>query len=411
MVGEENQRELVEEYLGRSWLEGFATPVYGGYSVVELASSVYSAFGAQVPAPECRILGSSDVSQASRVAFIVVDALGYFQLLEYSDKVLNNILNMGVRLEPLTTVAPSTTAVAIASMATGTYPGQHGVLGYVTWVKEAGTVVKTLGMKPAVGGHRDQLRDSAWKPETIFSIDTPFAKLWAEGIQVKAYVPRSVSDTEYTRMVYSGADIEEYVTLGELSVKLARELKGEGTTLLLAYIPNLDEVLHVDSPASEEYRAELWHVLKALERVFEAAVGNSDSAVIVTSDHGGIDVSEDNVIWLNKLERLAEKLYVSPSGESRMAYLHTSDKSAVSAVLEEIGVAAVDSSEAVSKGLFGPTMRYRDRVGDVIALPRGSKCLRYPYGTGDEEFRLRGHHGGLTSQEVIVPLLYYVGRR
>lgn len=402
--------DLLALYTEESRLEGLVAPRYDGYSIVEVAGTVYSSLGLNFKDRQSRVLDRDALSGTSKVVFIVVDGLGYYQLKRVGGKALSKLLDMGVDLLPITTVAPTTTATALASLASASYPGEHGLMGYVLWIKEVGAVVKTLAMRPAIGGPRDQLRDSGWRVSDLFRITTPFAKLWLEGVAVKAYVPVGVKESEYTKLIYTGADIHEVVGLGELSVKLARELGGEGPFLAMAYIPNLDSVLHADSPESEEYAAELWHVLKALTRIFEAAKSCGDAAVIVVSDHGGISVYENDVLWLNEVEELLDALYIPPTGESRMSYIYTRQVDRVKELLESQGLFVIETEDAAKRGLFGPNLLYRHRAGDLIALPRDSTCLRYPYGSRDTEFDLRGHHGGLTPPETIVPLMFYLGR-
>jgi hypothetical protein len=64
----------------------------------------------------------------------------------------------------------------------------------------------------------------------------------------------------------------------------------------------------------------------------------------------------------------------------------------------------LDPSEAVAKGLFGPGTphpRLADRLGDLIVAARDEAYLWW----ADKENPLIGQHGGLSPEEMIVPLL------
>jgi hypothetical protein len=64
----------------------------------------------------------------------------------------------------------------------------------------------------------------------------------------------------------------------------------------------------------------------------------------------------------------------------------------------------LDPSEAVAKGLFGPGTphpRLADRLGDLIVAARDEAYLWW----ADKENPLIGQHGGLSPDEMIVPLL------
>ncbi len=401
---------LAEKYIESSWLEGVVTPQYGRYSIVEVAGTIYSSLGANVTAPYCDLIDRVSLADCNKIAFIVVDALGYYQLIKMGGETLDELLEMGVEVYPVTSVAPSTTATAIASLTSAQYPGEHGVLGYKLWIKELGSVVKVLGMKPAVGGFRDQLKEAARKPSEIFDVKTPFTKLLMEGVKIYSYIPASVKDTEFTKLVYSGVENKSIVSLGDFSVKVSKALREKGRVLVTAYLPSLDNVLHENSPDSEEYEAELWHILKALKRVFEAAK-KEGAAVVVVSDHGGVPVSSENVVWLDKLEGFVELITIPPTGEKRMRYIYTRDPDKLRELLRDKNIAIVESRVASEKGLFGPRMNHSSKVGDVIAIAKGYECLEYPYLASDEEFTMKGAHGGLTPQEMIVPLMFYAGKR
>jgi hypothetical protein len=64
----------------------------------------------------------------------------------------------------------------------------------------------------------------------------------------------------------------------------------------------------------------------------------------------------------------------------------------------------LDSSTAVAKGLFGPGVphpRLVDRTGDLIAIAHEDAYLWW----AEKENMLVGQHGGLSAEEMTVPLL------
>jgi hypothetical protein len=64
----------------------------------------------------------------------------------------------------------------------------------------------------------------------------------------------------------------------------------------------------------------------------------------------------------------------------------------------------IDPTEAVVKGLFGPGKphpRLADRMGDLIVAARDEAYLWW----AEKENPLIGQHGGLSAEEMIVPLL------
>ena len=66
--------------------------------------------------------------------------------------------------------------------------------------------------------------------------------------------------------------------------------------------------------------------------------------------------------------------------------------------------ALLDPGYAIEKGLFGPGTphpRLADRTGDLMAIPKGPAYLWW----GEGESPILGRHGGLTAEEMLVPLV------
>jgi hypothetical protein len=62
--------------------------------------------------------------------------------------------------------------------------------------------------------------------------------------------------------------------------------------------------------------------------------------------------------------------------------------------------------EALKQGLFGlgkPHQQFRNRVGDLLILPHRDSLIWYEHLKG-RKFDLRGMHGGLTADEMLIPL-------
>ena len=61
------------------------------------------------------------------------------------------------------------------------------------------------------------------------------------------------------------------------------------------------------------------------------------------------------------------------------------------------------SEDALQAGLFGPVVsaQTRERLGDLVGLAQGSSYLWW----AAKENILLGRHGGLTEQEMLVPLV------
>ena len=100
---------------------------------------------------------------------------------------------------------------------------------------------------------------------------------------------------------------------------------------------------------------------------------------------------------------------MQPTGENRMAYLYLrpGQYEEMTGYLNRTWpdqFTLVDPATAVAAGLFGPGQphpRLLDRLGDVMAVARGSAYWWW----ADKENRLHGRHGGLSPDEMLVPFL------
>jgi hypothetical protein len=144
---------------------------------------------------------------------------------------------------------------------------------------------------------------------------------------------------------------------------------------------------------------------------------------LMTADHGQVEVSPQNTIYLNThrdfagIERflrtnLKGQLLV-PAGSPRDMFLYIKDglldeaQSFLASKLE--GKADVVRTEMlIEEGYFGPDVssRLRERVGNLVILPYRYEAVWW-YEKGKFEQRFYGHHGGLTPQEMETVLYTY----
>jgi hypothetical protein len=189
----------------------------------------------------------------------------------------------------------------------------------------------------------------------------------------------------------------------------ARELLArDGPQFVTLYWGSLDGVGHVYGPATERYAAELRALDAGLRQQLEEAT--LDATLVLVSDHGMVAMSKSDYLELDALPQLAAALRLPPVGEPRASLFHL-DRSRIDAVREaiaarpEFGFAALRSEDALAKGLFGDGTAHPEaaaRLGELVLLSTARYGLYHAY---PDAARLRGMHGGLTDQEMLVPLL------
>jgi predicted AlkP superfamily pyrophosphatase or phosphodiesterase len=131
-----------------------------------------------------------------------------------------------------------------------------------------------------------------------------------------------------------------------------------------------------------------------------------DTALLVTADHGQVEVGERMVTLPDEVSALVDR----QSGEARFRWLHGhpgSETDLLAASQEAFGTSAwvVGVDEAVNSGWFGPvvTPAARARLGDVALVAREQVGFVDPAEVIPIQLICR--HGSLTADETLVPLV------
>lgn len=328
------------------------------------------------------------VRDARQVVLLVLDGVGWVQLLDRPHVAPFLSAMVG---GPITSVAPTTTATALMSIVTGSPPAAHGVVGYRVRASEAG-VLNVLRWTVAGGDARE----------------TVPPKSFADGIAfpgARGPVP-VVTRAEFARTGFSSAlRIDRMVgwhAASSISVEVG-SLLAAGEPFVYAYYDGVDRIAHAWGLGAH-YDAELAAADQLVAQV--AAVLPSGAALVVTSDHGQVEVG-DRVVALDPAVLGATSLV---SGEGRFLWLH-----ALPGRLDELvgrcrslyGAFAtvVTRDEVVDAGWFGGPLSdaVAWRVGDVGLIARAPIAFLDPTDPGSASLRCR--HGSLTPDELLVPLV------
>ena len=169
----------------------------------------------------------------------MLDGLGWEQLQEHRD-----LLPTLTAMEggPITTVAPTTTATALSSIATGLTPAEHGLLGYRMLL--GGEVINVLRWTSTIGDRR-----RAHPPHDV----QPFAAFL--GHQVPVISPAELQGTAFTEGHLRGSRPVGYRATSAIAVEVGRQLRG-GERFVYAYYGLVDKTAH-ERGFGEYYDAEL----------------------------------------------------------------------------------------------------------------------------------------------------------
>jgi type I phosphodiesterase/nucleotide pyrophosphatase len=366
-----------------------AAPRYGSASLTDLLPSVLAAMG--VPGERTALA----LPPSARVVVLLVDGLGWQLLREHASEA-PFLSSLADGAAPLTTGFPSTTSTSLTSLGTGLPPGRHGLLGFEMWLPEIGRPLHTLRWDPQVEARRLQ-------PE-----QTVFERAVRAGVSVGRVGPKAFHGSGLTEASSRGGAYLGAESPGERVAAAAHAVRQGDRALVYVYYGDLDSTGHRSGCRSEAWRRQLAHVDLLAQQL--AAVLPADAGLLVTADHGMLDVPTSGHIDLADAPDLDAGVGLL-TGEPRAAYLHTEPGAAadvLAAWRDVLGTQAwvLSRDEAVQAGWFGPGVRpdLMGRIGDVVV------AAREPVAVFDSrrhaEFRsLIGLHGSLTDAELLIPLL------
>ena len=343
-----------------------------------------------------------DLQPSKKTVILLVDGMGANLLARNAEHApfLNSLIGTPIRAG-----FPTTTATSIVSLGTGLPSGAHGITGYQSYVEEADSVFNWLGWHSA--GKKESQTDSI-VPETLQPQATTFDRAAAAGITVTTVVPSKFDGSGLTRAGMRGAQFAGIQAYGDLLARTVAASKSADRTFTYCYISEIDALGHVYGPESEPWIFQLMLVDRLVEQL--AAALGPDVRLLVTADHGMVDVSDENKIDFDNTPILSKDV-LALAGEPRCRHIHTREGAAQDVAdrwRAELGdrMWIGTRSEGIVAGLFGPAVHseYHGRIGDVIAIASGDVAVvRRSVESGLSG--LRGQHGALTPDELLVPLL------
>ncbi|MCU1689516.1 MAG: type phosphodiesterase/nucleotide pyrophosphatase [Jatrophihabitantaceae bacterium] len=335
---------------------------------------------------------------ARRVAVLLIDGLGERQLRAHPEYA-PVLTGLAAPIGTLSAPCPSTTPVSLTTMGTALPPGSHGILGFATDVPGADRTLTHTQW-------RDDPDPQQWQPNT-----TVFARAAAAGVQTRAVGPGLFAGSGLTNAAYRGATYTASFSPGDLVAVLHQSMAAASSTLTYGYYADLDLTGHLRGVDSAGWRNQLGIVDRMVEQLLDGLP--DDAALIVTADHGMVDVSAGAKIDADAIPELRAGVR-SMAGEPRARYVYAVDGAARDVLDQWRGVIGerawvVSREEAIDSGIFGPVDdSLAARIGDVVALARGDFAV-----VATERERLPsmliGLHGSLSDAELAVPVLIATG--
>jgi len=338
--------------------------------------------------------GSLNLPAVSHAVVLLADGLGLSALEARAGHARTFASRLGTDAA-ISSVFPTTTAAALATLATGELAGQHGLVGYSVLDAANDRVVNQLT------GWDDDAMTADWQ-----RVPTLFQKADSVGVTSVAIGPARYAESGFTRAVLRGAEYRAGASIADRLARAHEALAGP-PTLIYVYVPELDTASHAHGLESPNW-------VNALEEL-DAAVGRfaprlgPRHGLLVTADHGVIDVPHDAQIVVAP-ELLEGVRHVA--GEPRCLQLHlepgeSADEHAERWRASEGSRAWIATrAEAVAAGWFGEVApEVLPRIGDLLVAARTR--VAYYADPDDRGRKMIGQHGSLSPDELTIPLLRF----
>ena len=425
-------------------LAALAAPLGARGALADVLAGICSALGADIElvdtvndeatCPTNSLVTNAQATQAAKrlgldqlgdaqapIVMVLVDGLGWQMLRERAGHT-PNLRRLLADSDYLHTCAPSTTAAALTTLATGVYPGAHAMVGYA--VRDP--LLRGhlgAGHVPGPGDVFDLItfKNSSHDPLTWQSVPTLIERanakanagcgpqLGAVSIGRSKFAGSGLSLAAWRGFKHIGVD-----ALDQRPYQAYRAIK-EGAKLVYLYVGELDHAGH-----NHGWHSDKW--LEALEAL-DAMVGQlfrrlpAGTRIVLTADHGMVDTGRHHRIDLAKEKELAKDV-VAVAGESRFLQLYVADDVAVENNERKELAQSVAKRWAEFLGdraiwvgtdpspLMGPlSPGARAAVGDVLVALNDNWTVVDSRVQSFHATQLIGVHGSLTPVELEVPLI------
>ncbi len=364
--------------------------------------------------------------QYDKVILLYIDAIGWRFFERYADKYpfLKRFIEQGVASK-ITSQFPSTTAAHLSTIHLGQPVGQTGIYEWFYYEPLLGRMIA-----PLIFSYAGDLENGTIKlPPGVnvgstFGYDTIYEQLKTQGVNSYVFQNSAYVSGGFADLALRGAALHGFKTMSEGLLNLADAVVAEqGKAYYYYYYDPIDTIGHKYGPSSPQFAAEVDAFFIAAEKLLHTTLSGKagKTLLLLTADHGQDDVSPDKTVYVNQsipeltrhIRLDGEGRLLIPAGSPRDLFLYIKEGQVDEAfhLLAEHPVLQGKAdvrrvSDLIEQGYFGPSPSpmFMQRVADLVILPYSGETVWW-YEKGRYEMLFYGHHGGLTPNELEIPLL------
>jgi hypothetical protein len=352
------------------------------------------------------------LGEHARVVLVYFDAFGWRFLERHAD----HPLFAGANVERWSACFPSTTTVHSTTIHSGLPVGEHGLYEWNVFEPRLNRLVTPLWFCFAGDERPGTLFDAGLTAHDLFPDQTIYQRLLPLPSHVA--MPAGIARSETSKLLLQPATVHPFDDNAEGLARLCRAVAAEERAYGTIYFSDADALMHMAGPDAPEVAALMEETLSAIA----TAPWPEGTLVLLTADHGMEGISPErttyvNVVWpelAHHLDTGADGKPLAPAGSCRDLFLHVRPErlDEVEARLADLlaDVAEVSKVEALlAEGLFGSnvTEALTSRLANLVVLPAPGEAA-YWLERGRFEQRFHGQHGGMTANEMEIPLVSWI---
>ncbi len=357
-------------------------------SILALSNSLLHHFGVVSEYKSLPILDKVLNEGWKNVVFLILDCFGK-NILEYHLQPSDFLYRH--RMADISTIYPPTTAAATITFHSGLPPIASGWIGWMNYFQQYGRVIENFRNIDFYTGEELTTPHPA---DTILKYKSIYEKITEQN-----------PDVEYHRVfpafVEGGAQ-----TFDELCERVTAATEADDKRKIIsAYWTEPDYAIHHNGIHSAAAAQQIREINAKLEKM---CAGLHDTLVIISADHGGIDV-DDIVI---EHQDLCDTFRLPPTIETRTVSFWIKEgcnDEFVRLFNKYYGKEFVlfTKEEFMQSHIFGYGKQHPlvdGMIGEYVAIATGTLSINYDSGKREPKLFV-ATHGGYTKEEMTVPLI------
>lgn len=381
-------------------------PVSDAPSIVDLAAALHSAIGVpDVPLSDNAGAIKGLIGEPEHLVLVLADGFGMnFVVGLDSDAFIPAHLTAEMR-----TVFPSTTPIVLTTLATGKWPAEHAVIGWFLKLRQINAVstiisyIRTADKKP--------LSELGVGAQDAYPVPS---RIGGASFEAAHIMPEQIVNTAYSNYWTGGVpqigyDADSPQRAIEMAVERIRTARKP--TCVYLYLPQVDGAAHRLGASHEDTLNMAKKVDCLLGALADALPSNA--RMIMTADHGHLDAPESKRYALESSDEILRLCSGPLTGDQRAVYADVPVDNLDAfreAVHRRFGAdflvltrSEVERAGLLGKGMLSEETRYR--MSSALALATRNAVLDYRAVLGDAVHPMVSHHGGITPEEIQIPLV------